>query len=71
VLVEQGKSERTTFTVEPCGRRALVRIETALHAHGLERLLLPLLAPAVLRPLYTDELARLERYARARGSRSA
>ncbi len=64
VLVEQGKGERTTFTVEPRGEQALVRIETVLRARALERLLLPLLAPLVLRPLYLDELRRLERYAR-------
>jgi hypothetical protein len=45
VLVEQGNGESTTFTVEPRGEHALVRIETVLRARGLERLLLPLLAP--------------------------
>jgi Polyketide cyclase / dehydrase and lipid transport len=65
VLVEHGKGESTSFTVEPRGEPALVRIATVLQARGLERLLLPLLAPLVLRPLYTDELLRLERYARA------
>jgi len=65
VLVEHGGGEASTFTVEPQGGQALVRIETELVAHGLERLLLPLLAPFVLRPLYTDELDRLERYAQA------
>ena len=65
VLVKQGKDESPTFIVEPRGEQALVRMETILRARGLERLLLPLLAPFVLRPLYTDELRHLERYARA------
>lgn len=65
VLVEHGEGETTTFTVEPQGGQARVRIETVLPARGLERLLLPVLAPFVLRPLYADELARLEHHARA------
>lgn len=64
VLVEHDEGETTTFTVEPQGGQALVRIETVLLARGLERLLPPLLAPRMLRPLYADELARLERQAR-------
>ena len=65
VLVEAGRRERTTFTVEPEGPRARVRIDTVLETRGLEGLLTRLLAPRVLRPLYADELERLERHARA------
>ncbi|HEY7063816.1 MAG TPA: SRPBCC family protein [Chloroflexota bacterium] len=71
MLVEHGKGERTTFTVEPRGEQTSVRIATVLRARGLERLLLPLLAPLVLRPLYSDELRRLERYAREHNPDSA
>jgi hypothetical protein len=65
VLVERGDGEGSTFTVEPCGDQALVRIQTQLVGRGVEGLLLPLVGPSLLRPLYTDELVRLERYAQA------
>jgi Polyketide cyclase / dehydrase and lipid transport len=65
VLVESGAGEGSTFTVEPRGQRTLVRIDTVLQAPGLEGVLLRLLGPRLLRPLLLDELARLERYARA------
>jgi len=65
VLVEWGDGEGSTFTVEPRGERAFVRIETTVQAGGLEGLLLPLIAPRLLRPILADELERLERYAQA------
>jgi hypothetical protein len=66
VLVETGPGVQTTFTVEPEGdRRARVRFDTVLEASGLEGLLARLFAPRLLRPLYADELARLEQHARA------
>src|SRR3954451_6011277 len=64
-LKESGDGEGSTFTVDPRGGRALVRIETVLRAGGLMGLLLPLLAPGLLRPIIADELERLERYAQA------
>jgi hypothetical protein len=68
VLVEQGDGEGSTFTVEPRGERALVRIESIVRAGGLEGLILAWFGQRLLRPLIADELARLERYARAHGS---
>jgi hypothetical protein len=66
VLVETGPGVRTTFTVEPeADRRARVRFDTVLDASGLPGLLTRLLAPGMLRPLYADELERLERHAQA------
>lgn len=66
VLVETGPGVTTTFTVEPVGeRRARVRFDTVLDTPGLEGLLTRLLGPRMLRPLYADELTRLEQHARA------
>jgi Polyketide cyclase / dehydrase and lipid transport len=65
VLVEAGRRERTTFTVEPVGERARVRFDTVLEAGGIEGLVNRLVAARLLRPLYADELERLERHARA------
>jgi hypothetical protein len=64
-LVETARGVRTTFTVEPEGERARVRFDTVLEASGIDGLLTRLLAPRLLRPVYADELARLERYAQA------
>jgi len=66
VLVETGHPVRTTFTVEPEGhegQRARVRFDTVIDARGLTGLVTRLFAPRMLRPLYEDELSRLERYA--------
>jgi len=52
----------TTFTVTPEGEGCLVRIETAWPARGVRGLIERLIAPRLLRPLYEDELARLDRY---------
>ena len=54
----------TTFTVTPEGDGCRARIETAWQRGGLGGLVEQLLAPRVLGPLYADELARLDRYAR-------
>ena len=53
----------TTFTVTPDGDRCRVLIETTWQRAGVRGLVERLLAPRVLRPLYADELARLDRYA--------
>jgi len=68
VLVESGSGEGSTFTVEPRGDRALVRIESVVRAGGLEGLLLPWFGQRLLRPVLADELERLERYAQAHQS---
>jgi hypothetical protein len=66
VLVETGPGVQTTFTVEPEGdRRARVRFDTVLEAGGIQGLLARLFAPGLLRPLYADELTRLEQHAQA------
>jgi hypothetical protein len=66
ILVEANPQLRTTFTVEPAeGGRARVRFDTVLEAGGLEGVATRLFAPRLLRPVYADELERLERYARA------
>jgi hypothetical protein len=66
VLVETSPGVETTFTVEPEGdRRARVRFDTVLEAGGIAGLMTRLLAPSMLRPVYADELERLERHAKA------
>jgi hypothetical protein len=66
VLIETGPGVQTTFTVDPePGQRARVRFDTVLEAGGLAGLLARLVAPRMLRPVYADELARLERLARS------
>ena len=57
----------TTFTVTPAGAGCHVRIETTWRGKGIRGLVERLVAPRLLRPLYTVELARLDRYARERG----
>jgi len=53
----------TSFTVVPDGAGCRVRIETTWPAKGVQGLIERLLAPRLLRPVYTGELANLERYA--------
>jgi hypothetical protein len=65
VLIESGDGEGSTFTVEPRGDGTYLRIETVLRASGLEGWLMPLLFPPVLKKLYAEEVASLERYAQA------
>jgi hypothetical protein len=68
VLLETGDKVQTTFTVEPEGAsRSRVRFDTVIEAGGLEGLMTRLFASRMLRPLYADELARLERYAQQHG----
>ncbi|HEV7663113.1 MAG TPA: SRPBCC family protein [Chloroflexota bacterium] len=63
VLVESGGGAQTTFTVEPEQQRCRVRFDTILEADGLSGLLTRLFAPRMLRPVYADELERLEQLA--------
>ena len=69
VLREAGidSGEATTFTVTPEGAESRVRIETTWRTGGLRGLVERLVAPRLLLPLYRDELARLDRYAREGG----
>jgi hypothetical protein len=65
VLVEASDRVRTVFTVDPLGRQCRVRFDTHMQASGVEGVLNRLFAQRLMRPLYADELERLERYARA------
>ena len=65
VLLESGPGVQTTFTVLPEGsQRARVRFDTVLEAPGIMGLMTRLLAPGMLRPVYEQELQRLERHAK-------
>jgi uncharacterized protein YndB with AHSA1/START domain len=70
VLVEWGDGEGSTFTLEPRGDRTLLRIETTLQTSGLEGLLMHIFGARIMRPLYQDEMRRLEAYAQAHVSHS-
>jgi Polyketide cyclase / dehydrase and lipid transport len=61
------RSSATNFMVTPAGDACRVRIETTGQRAGLRGVIERLLAPRVLAPLYADELARLDRYAREQG----
>lgn len=54
----------TTFTVTPRGATSHVRIETVLPIRGARGIVERFLAPRLLRPIYAEELDRLETYAR-------
>ena len=67
VLTESdtGSSAVTTFTVSPQGPASLVQISgTWDGAGGIGGLFERIFAPRVLRAIYTDELKRLDAYAR-------
>ena len=63
VLVETGSGVETTFSVEPDESGARVRFDTVLDDAGLQGVLSRLFAGRLLRPIYEDELRRLEAYA--------
>jgi hypothetical protein len=65
VLVETSQGVQTTFTVDPEANRSRVRFDTVLEASGLEGLMNRFFAARLLRPVYADELRRLERYAQS------
>jgi hypothetical protein len=69
VLVETEDADQlqTTFTVEPAGEQTRVRFDTVYHRSGPMGFLEALLVPRMLRPLYVDEMARLERLAQVHG----
>ncbi len=58
---------RTTFAVTPVGAESHVSIQTTWPASGVRGLVERLVAPRLLRPLYRDELDRLDHYARGQG----
>ena len=67
VLTESdtGSSAVTTFTVSPQGAASLVQITSAWDGAGrIGGLFERIFAPRVLRAIYTDELKRLDAYAR-------
>ena len=67
VLTESdtGSSAVTTCTVSPQGTTSLVQISTAWDgAGGIGGLFERMFAPRVLRAIFTDELSRLDAYAR-------
>jgi uncharacterized protein YndB with AHSA1/START domain len=62
---DMNSSAVTTFTVSPRGGASLVRISTAWDgAGGIGGVFERMFAPRVLRAIYTDELKRLDAYAR-------
>ena len=65
VLVERdlGREMATTFTVSPTDAGARVRIETTWTGRGVRGVVEHLVAPRLLRPMYAEELSRLDRYA--------
>jgi hypothetical protein len=65
VLVENSPGVQTTFTVQPEADRSRVRFHTVLEAGGLAGLMNKFFAVRLLRPVYADELERLERYAQS------
>src|SRR6266568_8260812 len=73
VLTESdtGSSLVTTWTVTPEGHGSRVRVETRWQgAGGVGGVFERLFAPRVLRGIYSDELGRLDRYARTTPPRS-
>ncbi len=67
-LVEDGEHVQTTFTVQPEADKSRVRFDTVLQAGGLEGLMNKFFAARLLRPVYADELQRLERYAQSQAT---
>jgi polyketide cyclase/dehydrase/lipid transport protein len=62
-LVETSPGIVTTFIVDPAPDGAIVRFETVIDEGGIQGLLTRLFAERLLRPVYEDELTRLEVYA--------
>lgn len=54
----------TTFTVTPTGETCRTRIDTIWRARGVRGIVERFLAPRLLQPIYVEELANLDRYAR-------
>ena len=71
VLVETSPGIETTFSVEPTPAGTLVRFTTVLDEPGFGGLMTRLFAARLIGPIYDDELARLEEYARGHVSKAA
>ena len=66
---DQNSTLVTTFTVDPAGERARVRISTTWEgAGGVGGFFERVFAPRVMRGIYADELERLDAYARSRSA---
>jgi uncharacterized protein YndB with AHSA1/START domain len=63
VLLETADGLGTTFTVDPAPGGATVRFETVIDDPGISGVLTRLFAERLVRPVYEDELTRLEAYA--------
>jgi polyketide cyclase/dehydrase/lipid transport protein len=63
-LVETGSGIETTFTVEQTIDGAQVRFDTVIDEDGLQGVLNRLFAARMIRPVYEDELRRLEDHAK-------
>ena len=70
-LVETAPDIVTTFSVEPAPTGARVRFDTVIEDPGVQGVLTRLFASRILRPLYDEELRRLEAYARYHGAPAA
>jgi uncharacterized protein YndB with AHSA1/START domain len=66
-LVETGSGIETTFTVEPAAAGTRVRFDTTIDQGGLQGIVNRLFAARLLRPVYEEELRRLDAYAVAHG----
>ena len=62
--IDLDRDMQTTFTVTPNGSGSNVAIGTVWNQGGPVGIAMRYLAPPMLRPIYEDELRRLERYAR-------
>jgi hypothetical protein len=67
-LIETGSGIETTFTIEPTSDGSHVRFETVMDGAGLQGILNRLFAARMIRPIYEDELRRLEDHANAHPS---
>ncbi len=54
----------TTFTVSPSGNGSHVRISTEIETRGLRGVVERWLLPRIFPPMYREEIANIERYAR-------
>jgi hypothetical protein len=64
-VVEDGIDVVTTFTVAPDPDGTYVRFDTTIDDPGLQGVLTRMFAGRLLRPIYDDELSRLEAVARS------
>jgi hypothetical protein len=70
-LLESAPGVETWMTVEPSANGTRVRFETVLDEPGVAGVMSRIFAARLLAPVYRDELARIEEYARIHQSRAA